>query len=50
MLKLGIALVGAGETDVACRTFFTLERRHTDLSQAFRQRLVEERSRAQCPV
>ena len=50
MLKLGIALLGAGEQEVACRTFFTLERRYTNLAPAFVQRLNEEKSRAQCPV
>ena len=50
MLKLGIALLGAGEQDVACRTFYTLEKRYTELSPAFTQRLNEEKSRAQCPV
>lgn len=50
MLKLGVALLGAGEVDVACRTFFTLERRYPDLAPAFRQRLDQEKSRAQCPV
>src|SRR5690606_17346872 len=29
LLKLGIALGGAGEQEVACRTFFTLEKRYT---------------------
>src|SRR5690606_21641521 len=50
LLKLGIALSGAGEQEVACRTFFTLEKRYTKLSDAFRQRLGEEKSKAQCPV
>lgn len=50
MLKLGVALVGTGEVDVACRTFFTLEKRFPDLSPAFRQRLDAERSKAQCPL
>ncbi|MHB1110762.1 MAG: tol-pal system protein YbgF, partial [Devosia sp.] len=50
MLKLGIALSGAGEQEVACRTFFTLQKRYTDLSTAFVQRLTEEKSKAQCPV
>jgi tol-pal system protein YbgF len=50
MLKLGIALAGAGEQEVACRTFFTLERRYTNLSPAFAQRLTDEKARAQCPV
>lgn len=50
MLKLGIALLGAGEQEVACRTFFTLQKRYPDLSPAFAQRLSEEKSKAQCPV
>lgn len=50
MLKLGIALNGAGEQEVACRTFFTLAKRYTELSAAFVQRLDEEKSKAQCPV
>lgn len=50
LLKLGIALGGAGEQEVACRTFFTLEKRYTGLSDAFRQRLAEEKSKAQCPL
>jgi tol-pal system protein YbgF len=50
MLKLGIALNGAGESEVACRTFATLEERHTGLAAAFQQRLDEEQQRAQCPA
>ena len=50
MLKLGIALVGAGEVDVGCRTFFTLERRYPNMSPSFQQRLADEKARAQCPV
>lgn len=50
MLKLGIALLGAGEPEVACRTFFTLQKRYPELPAAFVQRLSEEKSKAQCPV
>ena len=50
MLKLGIALNGAGEPDVACRMFFTLQKRYTNVSAAFQQRLNDEKSRAQCPA
>jgi tol-pal system protein YbgF len=50
MLRLGIALGGAGEQEVACRTFFTLQKRYTNLSAAFLQRLNDEKSKAQCPV
>lgn len=50
MLKLGVALIGTGETDLACRTFFTLERRYPEVNPSFRQRLSDEKARAQCPV
>lgn len=50
MLKLGIALVGAGEQEVACRTFFTLEKRYPNLAPQFAQRLNDEKSKAQCRV
>ncbi len=50
MLKLGVALAGADQLDVACRTFFTLKQRYPDLSAAFLQRLAEENQKAKCPV
>ena len=50
MLKLGVALNGTEQKELACRTFFTLEKRFLDLSAAFKQRLAEEKSKAQCPV
>lgn len=50
MLKLGTALNGTDQKELACRTFFTLEKRFLDLSAAFKQRLSEEKSKAQCPV
>jgi tol-pal system protein YbgF len=50
MLKLGVALNGTDQKELACRTFFTLEKRFLDLSAAFKQRLGEEKSKAQCPV
>ena len=50
MLKLGVALAGADQGDVACRTFFTLKQRYPDLSPAFLQRLAEENQKAKCPV
>jgi tol-pal system protein YbgF len=49
LLKLGVALNGAGEAEVACRTYATLEQRHAEVSDAFRQRLADEKQRAQCP-
>ena len=50
MLKLGVALNGTDQKELACRTFFTLEKRFLDLSAAFKQRLGEEKSKAQCPA
>lgn len=50
MLKLGMALVGSQQQELACRTFVTLENRYSELTPAFRQRLGEEKNRAQCPA
>ncbi|MBN9317833.1 MAG: tol-pal system protein YbgF [Devosia sp.] len=50
LLKLGVALVGADQVDVGCRTFFTLKQRYPDLAPAFQQRLAEEQQKAKCPV
>jgi tol-pal system protein YbgF len=50
MLKLGVALIGAGEQDAGCRTYYTLEQRYPNLAPAFQQRLAEEQQKAQCPV
>jgi tol-pal system protein YbgF len=49
LLKLGIALSGADQRDVACRTFFTLAKRYPNLAPAFQTRLEEENQKAQCP-
>jgi tol-pal system protein YbgF len=50
LLKLGIALAGAGEQDTACRTFFEVEKRYTKQPAAFTQRLADERTKAACPA
>lgn len=50
LLKLGIALQGAGETDAACRTFFEVSRRYPDQPTAFQARLQQERQSAACPA
>ncbi len=50
MLKLGIALVGSEQVELACRTYVTLENRYPDLPAAFRERLGAEKTRAQCPA
>ncbi|MBI4921793.1 MAG: tol-pal system protein YbgF [Devosia nanyangense] len=50
LLKLGIALAGAGEQDTACRTFFEVAKRYTEQPAAFTQRLADEKAKAKCPV
>ncbi|SFV27104.1 tol-pal system protein YbgF [Devosia crocina] len=49
LLKLGMALNGAGERETACRTFGEVERRYTAVPPAFTTRLGEEKAKAQCP-
>ena len=49
LLKLGVALVGADQAEVGCRTFQTLRDRYPELSTAFRERLDAETLKAQCP-
>ncbi|MCF6302810.1 MAG: tol-pal system protein YbgF [Devosiaceae bacterium] len=48
LLKLGIALNGAGEHDTACRTFGEVLRRYSDMDGAFELRVAAEMARAQC--
>jgi tol-pal system protein YbgF len=50
LLKLGVALAGAGETDTACRTFAEVQKRYSGLSAAFSTRLADEKAKAQCPA
>lgn len=49
LLKLGVALAGAGERETACRTFAEVDKRYTDLTPAFVTRLAEEKAKAECP-
>ncbi len=49
LLKLGVSLSGAGERDVACRTFAQVNDRYTNVTPAFVARLDAERAKAQCP-
>ena len=49
LLKLGMALSGAGERETACRTLAEVDRRYTDLSPVFVSRLAEEKANAACP-
>jgi tol-pal system protein YbgF len=50
LLKLGIALAGAGEIDTACRTYFEVGKRFPSQPAAFTERLQAERQKAQCPA
>ena len=49
LLKLGMALSGAGERETACRTLAEINNRFADLQPAFVTRLAEEKARAACP-
>jgi len=49
LLKLGMALSGAGERETACRTFSEVDKRYTTLPPAFVTRLAEEKAKAECP-
>jgi tol-pal system protein YbgF len=50
LLKLAIAMAGAGEQDVACRTFFKVGELYPKQPQAFVQKLKDEKAKAQCKV
>ncbi len=50
LMKLGIALAGAGEADTACRTFAEVVKRYPAQPTAFMQRLAQEKQKAQCPA
>ena len=50
LLKLGIALAGAGEIETACRTYVEVAKRYPSQPAAFNQRLAAERQKAKCPA
>ena len=50
LLKLGVALGGAGEQDTACRTFAEVAKRYPKQPAAFNSRLAQEKAKAQCPA
>lgn len=50
LMKLGVALAGAGEGDTACRTFAEVVKRYPKQPAAFMQRLKQEESKARCPA
>jgi len=49
LLKLGMAMSGAGERETACRTLAEVDKRYADLSPVFLTRLAQEKARAECP-
>lgn len=49
LIKLGASISGAGEREVACRTFAQVEASYPDLAQDLASRLAAEKSRAECP-
>jgi tol-pal system protein YbgF len=50
LLKLAVAMAGAGEQDVACRTFFKVGELYPKQPPAFLQKLKDEKAKAQCKV
>jgi len=48
LLRLGMALAGAGERETACRTYVEILRRYTDAPASFTQQVVREQRNAQC--
>ena len=49
LVKLGASISGAGERDVACRTFAQVETSFPSLSPEVAGRLASEKARAECP-
>jgi len=49
LLKLGMSLAGAGEREVACRTYAQVEKSYVNVTPAFTTRLAEEKTKAECP-
>lgn len=49
LLKLAIALSGAGEQETACRTFGEVEQRYSEQPKSFVRRLAAEKAKAGCP-
>lgn len=48
LLKLGVALVGAGERETACRTFIEILRRYPSQPSDFYDELADQQRAAQC--
>jgi tol-pal system protein YbgF len=50
MLRLGVALNGMGQGELACENFAKLTERYPDTAPAFKQRVAAEAQKAQCPA
>jgi tol-pal system protein YbgF len=50
LLKLGIALAGAKQPEASCKTFGLLAQKYPDTTTAFKTRLKQEMTRANCPA
>ena len=50
MLRLGVALSGLGQGELACENFSKLRERYPNVAPKFKQRLDEEAQKAQCPA
>lgn len=50
MLRLGVALSGLGQGELACENFAKLRERYPNVVPKFKQRLEEEAQKAQCPA
>jgi tol-pal system protein YbgF len=48
LLRLGMALAGAGERETACRTYIEILRRYTGQPESFMREVVREQRNAQC--
>jgi tol-pal system protein YbgF len=50
MLRLGVALSGLGQGELACENFAKLIERYPNTAAAFKQRVAQEAQKAQCPA
>ena len=50
MLRLGVALSGLGQGELACENFAKLRERYPNTVPAFKQRVEQEAQKAQCPA
>lgn len=49
LVKLGASMSGAGEREVACRTFAQVQANYPNITQEVAGRLAAEKTRAECP-